>query len=248
MTNSITFNSIDLGDYGLTITQTDINRFEKRGDYTRIKDLSITGQSTREPKQIWSKFVVKGSSRAILDGYLDYIKMTLDGNVERTLVFDVLDDRYFLCKLERFDGGYISPYVFQGDVQFMCADPLAYSTTLTSSDHVINADPITVTETTLGSAYIRPIYTLTATAELGAIVLKLENANTTEELQWDDSISDTEVLEIDCENWKVELDGVASMTNISGQFPTLAPSAANSIVVTGVSAATLNIQYRNRYL
>ena len=248
MANSMTFNAIDFADYGLVVTSCDANEVRKQSSFIRIKDFSVTGTPTREPKMIWSKITVKGTSRTVLDGYLDNIKMALDSSINREVSFDCISGRYWNAKLERFDGKYISPYVFVGDVQLLCSDPLAYSSTLTSSDHVIDADPKEVNEVTTGSAFVRPVFTFTATAAIGATTFKLENTNTSEELVWTDTIANTEELIINSENWLVTLEAGASMTNVSGQFPTLLPGQTNTIKVTGGNSGTLNIKYRMRYV
>ena len=248
MANSMTFNDIDLSDYGLIVNSCDANEVSKRSSYIKIKNYAITGTPTREPKDIQCRITVKGSSRSVLDGYLDNIKMAFDEAINRTIEFDCISGRYWNGKLERFDGKYMSPSVFVGDVRLTCSDPLAYSTTETSTNHTIDADPKEVTETTTGSAFIRPVWTFTATGAIGATTFKLENLNTSEELVWTATIANTEVLEIDSQNWYVTLEGVSSMSNISGQFPTLLPSQDNVIRVTGGDSGTLNIKYRMRYV
>jgi phage-related protein len=54
------------------------------------------------------------------------------------------------------------------------------------------------------------------------------------------------VLEIDCENMLVKLNGVEDMLLASGAFPSLLPGA-NVINVSGFSG-TLNIAYREKYI
>jgi len=107
----------------------------------------------------------------------------------------------------------------------------------------------TVVETTGSTASIEPVYTLTAGENLVAVTIKLANVTTDEELQWTGSLANGEVLEIDVPNWIVNKEGAASMATVTGQFPRLAPGAANTLTVTGFSTTgTLNITYRNRFL
>lgn len=79
-------------------------------------------------------------------------------------------------------------------------------------------------------------------------LIKLENTDTEEEIQWEGSLANTEELEIDSATYMVKKEGVESMT-ISGQFPRLLPGFTNHIKVTGFDiTGNLNIKYRDRYL
>ena len=128
-------------------------------------------------------------------------------------------------------------------------DPMAYDNNEEDNNYDINADPKTITETTGGTGRIEPVYTLTAGEALTDVTITLENLNTEEALIWEGSLADTEVLVIDTVRWIVEKEGVASMVNMSGQFPRLVANQANSIKVTGFSTTgSLNIKYRDRYL
>ena len=249
MTHSFTFNSVDFGDYGLKVTSAGISPYRFKSSLIQLQDLAYGSQPVRESKIIWPQFTVSAGSRSALDDYLDFIKMTLDEESEKALKFDILSDRYWNARVIRaFDGRYISPCDFEGAVQFECSDPLAFGTTARSNAHAIAADPTTVTETTVGSARIRPTYTLLATAALGAITVKVTNTDTGEEWQWQGTFADTKQLVFNTTTWVVTYDGAADMATVSGQPPSLLPSTANPIKITGVSSATLTISYRDRYL
>jgi len=166
------------------------------------------------------------------------------------LTLDFPDDRFYKAKLDNpIDWEIITHKLARAELSFICPDPLGYSSSETSSDHNINADPKTVTETTGGTAYIEPVYTLTAGEALNDVTIKVENTDTGEELQWQGSLANGEKLEIDVGLWIVKKEGVASMADMSGKFPRLLPGFANSIKVTGFgSLGSLNIKYRNTYL
>ena len=122
----------------------------------------------------------------------------------------------------------------------------AYSTTETSSDFNIDADPDTIVETVGGTAITKPVWTLTAGETLTDVTIKLENVTTDEELQWTGSLVDEDELEIDSQYWTVKKNGTVDM-NITGEFPRLI-AGSNLIKVTGLSTTgTLNITYRDSY-
>lgn len=249
MANSIEFNNVDLGDYGLVVNSASTNRQAQDINFQRLHDKAYAFPSGKQPKIIAMEVSVTGTSRSNLDSNLDNINLTLVTDTSHALKRDALSGRYWNALLQVFEGRYYSAVLWRGILVFMCADPLAYDNTQTSSDHLINADPDTVIETTGGTAYIEPVYTLTAGEGLAAITLKVENTDTAEELQWIGSLANTEELEINVPLWIVYKEGVADMADVSGQFPRLKPAQANNIKVTAFSTTgTLNITYRDTFL
>ena len=251
MANSFSFNAIDLSDYGLTLSHSDIPAFAQQSPSQLIQDISYSFQPKRPPKIINVDVDVKATTRALLDDYLDSIKFVIVGETAKVLKLDHIDDRYWNAKLDSVMGFYTSPYHWEGTISFKADDPMAYDNTAISSDHAIDSDPDTVLETTGGTGTILPVYTLTAKENLGAITLKVENVSLDEELQWDGSLTTNDEIEIDCPNWVVSKNGVADMADVSGKFPRLGGNLANTIKVTALYstvAGELNITYRNRYL
>jgi len=251
LANSLSFNTTDLGDYGLTLAHSDIPGLTQQSPSQLIQDISYSFQPKRPPKIINIDVDVMGSTRAILDGYLDDIKFIITHESAKVLKLDHITDRYWNTKLESFVGYYSSPYHWSGTITFKADDPMAYDNSATSSDHAIDSDPDTVVETTGGTGTILPVYTLTAKEDLGAITLKLENLTTDEELQWEGTLNTDSYVTVDVPAWVVSLDGTVDMADVSGQFPRLAANVANSIKVTGLYssvAGVLNIAYRKRYL
>ena len=247
--NSLSFNSVNLSTYGLIVNQSGVNSETLKTQSLQLKDKSYGANSDREPKIIEPLVSIHGSSKEDIKDKIDAVKRILDELTDKELVFDRLPDRYFLAKKVRFDpGSFRGPYVWEGRIRFECNDPFGYGVTEVASVHAIGADPTTVTETTVGSADIWPVYLITATAALGAVIVLLDNLNTDEQLRWTGSLANTNELEINTVTWHVTKEGVASMATVTGQFPILKPSVANSIRVTGVSSATLTITYRDRFL
>jgi hypothetical protein len=250
MSNSLEYNGIDLSTYGLTVlASSPILATFLKAETVQLPDLSLATQSISPPKPIELDILVHASSLAQLQGYLDAIKLIVAQKEAKQLILDVQDDRYWMARFQHLRGQIISPIAYRGELAFVADDPLAYKTNETSSDHNIDADPDTVVETVGGTAYIKPIYTLTAGENLTDITLKVENTDTDEELQWEGSLANTEELEIDVDLWIVKKEGVADMATVSGQVPRLVPASDNHIKVTDFSnTGTLNIKYRDAYL
>ena len=249
MGNSFTFDSTDLSTYNLIVTSSAGNMLRQLASFVQLKDRGYSAGIERPPKPVSLDIKVTGINRANLDSNLDNIKMILGAEIDSQLILDIISTRYYMARLTDFDGRYKSAFMFEGSIDFICVDPVGYSTTLTESNHpLITTDPKTVVETTTGTGMINPVYTLTAGAVLGAITVKLENTTTDEELQWTGTLTTNDELEIDVANWTVKKNDVASMSGVTGQFPRLQPGA-NSIKVTAMAVTgVMDIVYRNTYL
>ncbi len=250
MANSIDFNGNDLSGYGLVLTHGNPQDFQQLSDSQQIEDIAYSFNPKHQPRVFRLDVDIIAATRATLDGYLDSIKAIIVTEAAAALKFDTITDRYWMAKLDAFTGGYRAKGWFAGVMILRADDPLAYDNTEVDSPHVINAPATTVVETTEGTGYINPVYTLTAKENLGAITIKLENISTDEELQWTGTLTTNDELEIDVANWTVKKNDVDDM-DITGQFPRLAPNMANSIKVTALFSAVngeLDIVYRNRYL
>ena len=253
MANSLTFNDTDLGTYGLVVVNRTTPSFKQRVDYTQLLDIAYPFGATREAKFISLEIAVVGSSHADVESKLDSIKLILNQRDTKHLILDAQDDRYFNAQFVSLSGRFQSPVAFVGGLDFICPDPLAYGSgdEISPTHHLDVENP--AIETTGGTGYIKPIYTLTAEEGLGTeeapITIKVECIETVEELQWTGSLANGEELEIDVANWTVKKEGDASMAAVTGLFPRLLPATDNRIKVTGFGAAgTLNIKYRNTYV
>lgn len=250
MASSISFNDTDLSTYGLIVTSSNANILKQLVSFIQLKDRGYRAGVKRPPRPISLDIAVIGTSRANLDSNLDNIKRIITTETDSKLILDILSNRYYMACLRDFDGEYRSPTLFKGSMDFICVDPLGYSTTLTESNHSIDADPDTVTETTTGTGMVNPVYVLTAREDLGAVTIKLENVTTDEELQWTGTLNTDDYLTVDVPNWIVRKDGTVSMSTVTGQFPRLQPGA-NSLKVTALYSSVegdLDITYRNTWL
>ncbi len=244
MSNSLTFNGSSLTGLKI-INRNSPNTFSV--DSVLIQSKSYAADPKNNPLIMSLPVIVIGDDVDDLESKLDTIKRILNETRDRKLILDALSDRYWMGRVRNFSGEY-NTRQWQGTLEFICNDPLAYSTTETNNSYTIDASPKTALEVTSGSAIIRPEYRLTVGETHTEITIK--NEANGDELVWTGTIDNGETLTIDCDRWMVYLDDVASMT-ISGQFPRLLPGETNPIKVTGAYTAansTLQIVYRNRYL
>lgn len=252
MSNSLTFDNTDLSAYGLSVLTSGPSLgivFE--ADVIQLPDLALAAQSTKMPKPIALDVVVQGSSRAVLLGYLDSIRKVIVEREAKALILDTQPDRYWLARFVEMDGYFMSPLAYAGTISFAADDPAAYGIDPEEDTGLlaITPDPDTEAIVVGGTAYVNPVYTLTAGELLTDVTIKLENVTTVEELQWTGTMANGKALVIDVATWLVTYDGAASMATVTGKFPRLQPGVSNNIKVTNFSdSGTLRVVYRNRYL
>lgn len=245
--SSFTFNNVNLNDYDLIVITSDFHVFSQSITLTQLQDYAIPGAYKWPARTIRLSVIVRGDSVTDIIAKLDNIKKVLATTEDKPLILDIINTRYWNARLKSFDGEFKSITVWSGKIDFVCTDPAAYATTETQSQYTIDTDPETVTETAGGTSFASPVFTLTAGADVPSATIVLENTTTAEALTWAGDLETGDKLEIDTAHWIVKLNGTASMSGVSGQFPRLQPGA-NSIKVTGLSAGTLDIVYRARYL
>lgn len=256
MANSLSFDGNDMSDYNLLVNSAADNPFGQIVSRIQLQDRGYAFRPQREPRLITVRFEVNGTSRSNLDSNLDTIKRLLTTLVVKQLIFDTLTDRYFMAILERFGGDYETAFLFKGTLRFICPDPVAYSTTEISVTQNVDADPKTLYipeasgSVVGGSAFLLPVFTLTAGEDLTGITLLVENETTIEEISIASlTVGNTKEVVIDSERWLVTNDGSAEMSNVTGKFPRLEPNIRNQFKITAFGAlGTFNITYREAYL
>lgn len=251
MSNSITFNTVDLSTYKLTITSPGNNVLEQLVGQAQLQDKGYSFRPIRKPRSVRVRFSVTGTTRTNLDSNLDSIKNIITLLVPKALMFDSLPGRHFNAILEDFSGNYGGPTLFEGRMDFTCPDPLGYLITEDDHDHDISSSPITVDEPVGGTGYTNPVYTLTAKNTLTGATIKVNNLTTEEELIWVGDLAIDGTLVIDVARMLVSKGETASMGTVTGEFPRLKPGVTNQIKVTGLyvsATGNLNILYRDAYL
>jgi phage-related protein len=251
MSGAFTFNSVDFSAYGLVVNDDDSPTASRDIKTSQVLDTAYASIPLAQPKQVKLNVKVSADDLTTLTGYCDTIKrLLLLHKVVKELKLDTLSGRYFNALCISVDLQAVAPKVVSGSITFLCADPRAYAVTPTSSDHTIDADPKTITETPGGSAYIEPVWTLTAGETLSSATISLANETTGETMTLTISMVDEDVLVINSQTWEVTLNGTNVMADLASthQFPQLSPSVANTITVTGFgTTGTLKITYRDTY-
>ena len=251
MSLSLTFNSIDLGNYGLIVNHLGLP-VAHSSQPIQLRDRSFASDSFKTPAEISTRVAITGGTRAAIFTSLDNIRMALNSQEDETLAFDAFVDRYWLARFDGLKGAFTSPLLWEGELTFLAFDPLAFATSLTTVAPVaVDADPFTLPVTTLGTGLISPIFTLTSNDAPGAATITLENDATGDVISWVGTLIATDDLEIDVEHWLVKKTTVASMATVTGVFPRLLPAQVNNIIVTGFHTGThgtIGLTYRNRFV
>lgn len=216
------------------------------------------------PLTIPVKCVVTGSSASDLASKLDALKYLLNPrNGEKTLKFDYMSDRYWYAVLA--NPGALSAHGVtwkEFDLVFVAGDCRAYSTTTRSSpDFTVTASPHSMTvesgpTAVAGTAQADPVWIIKNTSGGTVTSLTLNNSTAGESVTWTGSLANGNWLKIDIARGVVEksTDSGATYTNVmsgvSGSFvlPSLTGGVANTVVLTGFSAATVTLTYTARYI
>lgn len=251
MSNSFSFNAVDLADYGLVVNRVD-KPLTQAAQYTQLRDRGYAFDSFRPPLILGVGVSILAATHSAVLTYLDSIRGTLNHRVDKQVIFDTQTDRYWMARFDSMEGMFDAPTRWSGTIMFVCHDPAAYDITEVDTPHVINASPDEIIETPGGTDYIYPVYTLIPGDGYIAGDVLIKNLTTDEELIFTEGpIHSGEKWVIDVANWLVTMDGDAAMSEVTGKFPRLAPGIANSIKVTNLYSSvngSLNITYRNRFL
>ena len=137
-------------------------------------------------------------------------------------------------------------------VEFLC-QPFGKSTSSTTihlnSGADITSSPYTEDISVSGTYKAKPVITFTISSETDLTALKLENDTNDDYIQVSASFAASDVLEIDCENETVELNG--SSQDFTGVFPRLQPGT-NSLILTATDTGsfgyTVDVVYFPTYL
>lgn len=200
---------------------------------------------------------VNQSTRANLVAALSNIAAAFDPTNEvsgdrgfKQLIFDDLSDRYFLAKLAEPPLEQLATTTATLALQLRCADPFAYSTTLST---LTTGSGVTTNSPVVGGTYKTPlIFELTASGSYSGNVV-VTNATSTEAITWNGSLVNTDVLKFDSTTFRVYKNGVVSMSGlVSGSvFPSLLAAQTNTINVTGITGGSitqLKSTWRNRWI
>ena len=137
-------------------------------------------------------------------------------------------------------------------VEFLCK-PFGKATSSTTinlnSGSNITTSPYEETIFVDGTYRTKPVITITINSETNMTAFKFENDTNDDYIQVSTSFSASDILEIDCENETVKLNG--SIEDFTGVFPYLEPGD-NSLILTATDSGsfsyTVSVKYISTYL
>lgn len=207
---------------------------------------------------------ITGTSNADVRDKLDRIAGVFDVDSDKTLVFDQLgysDRRWLARRSNSSPARWLNARAVQVTWNFIAADPIAESTTLTTEDYNPANDawtfyvPDTAGTVVGGNSVAYPIYLLKGTGA-NAAPIKIENVTRDEEISWIWTLALNEWLRIDTTLYSVErsLNLGVSWTSVianldsTSKFPLLDEGVRNQFLLTDCDDTTLTVTYRARYL
>lgn len=275
MSNSFTFNGVDMGgtSYGLTVVGLKMQSLAAPLIDARQLVNGFGGMSLclgYGSKAIALETVMDiPASGATQQSRIDAIKAALDPRVygAKKLALDVFSDRYWYATLNGpVDEGKINALAGKFALEFIAPDSRAFSTTnRTSPDFTITSNPQTfTTESVAGTApcsldlsapSLCPVWIVKNTSGGTVSSMSFGNATTGESITITNSIANGSWIRLSVGTQKVEksTNSGSSYTSVltgvtpGGIIPSLSPGV-NTITLTGFSGATVTLAYTARYL
>ena len=253
--SSFSYNGINLEDYGITVVSASRDPMSHKFDSVQLEDKAYSWKSRLQPLMLSVDIFVECAFLIFpplffsdIHHSLRLVKEVLNQREDCQLIFSNMPETFWLARFQSLEGNLISPTHFKGTIDFLCSDPRAFWVDETVHTYAIDENPKTIQESLIGTAYVEPVYLLTAGENLPGATVTLENQTTDEELSWSGDLETNDKLEIDVALWVVRLNGIESMGNLEGIFPRMVP-VINTLQVSGFgTTGTLQITYRNAYV
>lgn len=136
MQQSMTFDSVDLADYGLTVLhRSDALARETAG--IQLIDYAYGGTSSKPAVEMILDVAVQATDAATLLAYLDGIRRTLDKRGACQLSIDAVPGRYWRAQFRSMLKGVAVSNVWKGQLVFTLHDPAAFADVDTANKHRI---------------------------------------------------------------------------------------------------------------
>lgn len=242
MTYSLTYNTIDMGDFGLVINKR-VQPLVHQNNSIQLVSRGYGLNSIQLAGLITLDVSIIGDGTTDLQDDLDSIKAALTYGGDRALKVDWYTDRYWMARFASMNVSLASPTTMAGQLVFDVFDPIAYDNDETVLPYTINDDPEVLAPNVGGTTTTYPVYTFTSGGANAAVTI--ENITTGEMIEWTGSLVINDILVFDTAEQSVRLNGVRSETTLDGSFPTLLPGV-NDVEISDFSG-TLTITYRARY-
>ena len=254
-----TFNSVTSTTMGLTVI--DVQKpvmppqSVKTIDAPQFPGL-VTSSKKFTDNKITVRCVLVGTSTANLVVLLEALGAYLDTDDDAELSFDDQTDRYWNVQhTATVEVKRTYRFVFL-DLIFTCSDPFAYDNTAdtdTEASFTTNNDTWVVANS--GDTYAYPVITITFNAAQTHIYID-NNSVSDNRIDVSKSFAASDVLEIDCKNRTVKLNGTADYAGVgdggdsSAEWIKLA--TGNNTIQAGTDDATIDvdieIEFRKVYL
>jgi len=258
MANSLSYGGTDLATYGLYVTRQPSNLIapvEFSSAKAGFADRGFAGYSSFGPRELVCECLVVAATRAALATALDNIRLKLFSREDAALIFDgIWAGRYWMARLSSGVNASLEAgaKVAKFTLAFQASDPFAYSTSAGSDDETITSGVHSFSVVVAGTAPALPVFTVVPNATSAPVVIS--NETTGEKIAWENSLASTDEIRIDCATQYIDVADqatdtyAASMSNVDGQFPTLAAGVTNSLIISGVPGGSVNTAWRNRYM
>lgn len=242
-TDVVVFNNFSLSDntslYLMKVGEPEAKKDILSGSVPRGDGSYTIGNYLRD-KVIPVKCLLKKSTAALFDQYIDTIKQNLRGfqqNLDITRLSDGAVRRY-IATLQNgetlFDRSAWNITAMELDFSFVVKDGLGYARDYTNISQAVTASPTTLVFENLGTYKSKPVITLIFDAASSVTVVNVQNVTTVEQIQYSGTISAGDILVFDGENETVTKNGTA--VDYSGSFPFVDVGSNNvKFTITGTS-------------
>lgn len=265
MSNSIYYDGTDLsnGSYSLTVLQQHIGAYSTVNvDIQAIPFAPGVAQYMgTNPKAFSVECLIDSTSAAHLSTCLDNLTVLFHSQTDKSLRFDDwYSTRWWNA---RYTGGLeavtlLGSYKAQVTLQFVAADPVAYSTTENEPDaFAVPSSPTSFDVTSVnsnildGNTYSMPTWIFIPTVQSSNIIIANETIDSS--LTWASTLSLGMMLIVNVSAWGVatSIDEGETFTimmgNVSGTFPRLLCGQTNTMTVTNFTG-NIVMSYYGRYL
>ncbi len=163
-------------------------------------------------------------------------------------------DEYYNIECLTFEHNFLQTItIVEIFIDFICSDPFRYYKDVTTDNNIVDESPEAFTVSNGGDAEVFPIITWTAGAAANFSKVRIANAEDgAKYFEYEPAANITvgQVIEIDCQEGTVELDGSSDISHFSGSFIKLA-SGTNNLTVTLTGTSGTNVcafVFRKKYL
>jgi len=255
--NAFTFDGTDFSTLGVTYLTAvpgvlPSPKFAR--DSVGFRDLSVGGASTFPERTISIALHVHGTSASDLRDKLDSIALALSSREDAALSLDNWPSRYWMARVgSEVRPQPMGPLAAACEIEFVCADPFGYASVESTDDDTIEAAASHEFSLVVGgTAPALPVFVVVPTAASAPVVIS--NETTGEKISWENALAATDQIRINCSTQYIDVADQAtetydaSMLNVAGRFPTLAPGVTNNLIISGVPSGAVGTTWRNRYM